>query len=201
MRWGAGIGGLTGRNVPAPTCRVGNPRSMTALEERGIEHGFATLHVGAGTFLPVKALDTGAHRMHAEWYELPAGTAERIGATQAAGGRIVAVGTTVLRTLEAAVDVEGRLRAGPGETRLFITPGYRFKLVDLLLTNFHLPRSTLFMLVAAFAGLDRMQAAYAHAIERDYQFYSYGDACLLERPSEQPRRPGALPELATPRPR
>jgi S-adenosylmethionine:tRNA ribosyltransferase-isomerase len=173
--------------IAAPTAALHfTPRLMAAVEERGVEHAFVTLHVGAGTFLPVKALDTGAHRMHAEWYELPAGTAERIEATRAAGGRIVAVGTTVLRTLEAAVDARGRLRPGSGETRLFITPGYRFKLVDLLLTNFHLPRSTLFMLVAAFAGLDPMKAAYAHAIERGYRFYSYGDACLLERASGRP---------------
>jgi S-adenosylmethionine:tRNA ribosyltransferase-isomerase len=173
--------------IAAPTAALHfTPRLMTALKERGVEHAFVTLHVGAGTFLPVKALDTGAHRMHAEWYELPAGTVERIDAARAAGGRIVAVGTTVLRTLEAAVDVEDRLRPGSGETRLFITPGYRFKLVDLLLTNFHLPRSTLFMLVAAFAGLDRMKAAYAHAIERGYRFYSYGDACLLERAPWRP---------------
>ena len=168
--------------VAAPTAALHfTPHLMAALRARGVEHAFVTLHVGAGTFLPVKVEDTDAHRMQAEWYEVPAGTAERVDATRAAGGRIVAVGTTVLRTLEAAADGKGRLRAGPGETRLFITPGYRFQLVEMLLTNFHLPRSTLFMLVAAFAGLSRMKAAYAHAIERGYRFYSYGDACLLER--------------------
>ena len=179
--------------VAAPTAALHfTPRLMAALEERGIDHAFVTLHVGAGTFLPVKAEDTGAHRMHAEWYEVPAATARRIDAARAAGGRIVAVGTTVLRTLETVADAEGRLRAGRGETRLFITPGYRFRLVDLLLTNFHLPRSTLFMLVAAFAGLARMQAAYAHAIERGYRFYSYGDACLLERAGRSHEREAAV---------
>jgi len=168
--------------VAAPTAALHfTPRLMTALESRGVGHAFVTLHVGAGTFLPVKVADTGAHRMHAEWYEVAAATARRVEVARAAGGRIVAVGTTVLRTLETVADAEGRLRPGLGETRLFITPGYRFKAVDLLLTNFHLPRSTLLMLVAAFAGLDRMRAAYAHAIARGYRFYSYGDACLLER--------------------
>jgi S-adenosylmethionine:tRNA ribosyltransferase-isomerase len=168
--------------IAAPTAALHfTPRLIAALAERGIDHAFVTLHVGAGTFLPVKTEDTGAHRMHAEWYEVPGETARRIAAARAAGGRIVAVGTTVLRTLEAVADAEGRLQAGRGETRLFITPGYRFRLVDLLLTNFHLPRSTLFMLVAAFAGLPRMQAAYAHAIDQGYRFYSYGDACLLAR--------------------
>jgi S-adenosylmethionine:tRNA ribosyltransferase-isomerase len=171
--------------VAAPTAALHfTPRLMAALAARGIDHAFVTLHVGAGTFLPVKVADTSAHRMHAEWYEVPGATAGRVAAARAAGGRIVAVGTTVLRTLETAADAEGRVRAGRGETRLFITPGYRFKAVDLLLTNFHLPRSTLFMLVAAFAGLERMRAAYAHAIERGYRFYSYGDACLLERARE-----------------
>ena len=168
--------------VAAPTAALHfTPRLMAALAERGVEHAFVTLHVGAGTFLPVKALDTGAHRMHAEWYAVPAATAARINAARAAGGRIVAVGTTVLRTLESVAAPDGRVPPATGETRLFITPGYRFQAVDLLLTNFHLPRSTLFMLVAAFAGLPRMQAAYAHAIAHGYRFYSYGDACLLAR--------------------
>jgi S-adenosylmethionine:tRNA ribosyltransferase-isomerase len=173
--------------VAAPTAALHfTPRLMTTLAERGVEHAFVTLHVGAGTFLPVKALDTGAHRMHAEWYAVPAETAARIDAARAAGGRIVAVGTTVLRTLESVADPDGRVPPTVGETRLFITPGYRFRVVDLLLTNFHLPRSTLFMLVAAFAGLPRMQAAYAHAVARGYRFYSYGDACLLERADATP---------------
>jgi S-adenosylmethionine:tRNA ribosyltransferase-isomerase len=167
--------------VAAPTAALHfTAPLMEALAARGIGHAFVTLHVGAGTFLPVKAEHTAEHRMHAEWYEVPRATAERVAATRAAGGRIVAVGTTVLRTLESAAAADGRLAPGAGETRLFITPGHRFKLVDLLLTNFHLPRSTLFMLVAAFAGLERMKAAYAHAIAHGYRFYSYGDACLLE---------------------
>jgi S-adenosylmethionine:tRNA ribosyltransferase-isomerase len=173
--------------VAAPTAALHfTPRLMTAMAARGVEHAFVTLHVGAGTFLPVKALDTGAHRMHAEWYSVPAETAARIDAARAAGGRIVAVGTTVLRTLESVADPDGHARPVVGETRLFITPGYRFRIVDLLLTNFHLPRSTLFMLVAAFAGLPRMQAAYAHAVAHGYRFYSYGDACLLERADATP---------------
>ncbi|HEX2477824.1 MAG TPA: tRNA preQ1(34) S-adenosylmethionine ribosyltransferase-isomerase QueA [Geminicoccaceae bacterium] len=168
--------------VAAPTAALHfTPQLMAALEQRGIQHAFITLHVGAGTFLPVKALDTGAHRMHAEWYAVPATTAARINAARAAGGRIVAVGTTVLRTLESIAAPDGRVPPATGETRLFITPGYRFQAVDLLLTNFHLPRSTLFMLVAAFSRLERMRAAYAHAIAHGYRFYSYGDACLLAR--------------------
>jgi S-adenosylmethionine:tRNA ribosyltransferase-isomerase len=188
--------------VAAPTAALHfTPRLMAALDEQGLDHAFVTLHVGAGTFLPVKVEDTGAHRMHTEWYEVTAAAAERINAARAAGGRIVAVGTTVLRTLESVAGPSGRMRAALGDTRLFITPGYRFKVADLLLTNFHLPRSTLFMLVAAFAGLDRMRAAYAHAIARGYRFYSYGDACLLERPGAvagesghgqlKPRPPGS----------
>jgi S-adenosylmethionine:tRNA ribosyltransferase-isomerase len=168
--------------IAAPTAALHfTPRLMDALAARGIGHVLLTLHVGAGTFLPVKAEDTGAHRMHAEWYELAPEAAERINAARAAGGRIVAVGTTVLRTLETVAQRDGSVRPAAGETCLFITPGYRFQAVDLLLTNLHLPRSTLFMLVAAFAGLARMRAAYAHAIGAGYRFYSYGDACLLER--------------------
>jgi S-adenosylmethionine:tRNA ribosyltransferase-isomerase len=168
--------------VAAPTAALHfTERLMAALARRKIEHTFVTLHVGAGTFLPVRTEDLENHVMHAEWYEVPAATAERIAHTRADGGRVVAVGTTVLRTLESAAGADGALRAGAGETRLFITPGYRFRLVDRLLTNFHLPRSTLFMLTAAFAGLERMRAAYAHAIAQKYRFYSYGDACLLTR--------------------
>jgi S-adenosylmethionine:tRNA ribosyltransferase-isomerase len=170
--------------VAAPTAALHfTPRLMAGLAARGVDHAFVTLHVGAGTFLPVKVADTDAHHMHSEWYEVPTATATRINAIRAAGGRIVAVGTTVLRTLETVAGPEGAIRPSVGETALFITPGYGFRLVDLLLTNFHLPRSTLFMLVAAFAGLERMRAAYAHAIARGYRFYSYGDACLLERTS------------------
>jgi S-adenosylmethionine:tRNA ribosyltransferase-isomerase len=168
--------------VAAPTAALHFTESlMGALAARGIAHAFVTLHVGAGTFLPVKALDTREHRMHAERYRLPDETARQIAATRAAGRRIVAVGTTVLRTLETVAAEHGEVAPMAGETRLFITPGYRFRTVDLLLTNFHLPRSTLFMLVASFAGLERMKAAYAHAMRAGYRFYSYGDAGLLER--------------------
>ncbi|MEZ5932614.1 MAG: tRNA preQ1(34) S-adenosylmethionine ribosyltransferase-isomerase QueA [Alphaproteobacteria bacterium] len=166
--------------VAAPTASLHFTEAlMDRLARRGIEHVFVTLHVGAGTFLPVRGEDTREHRMHAERFDLGAGTVEAIERTRARGGRVIAVGTTVLRTLEASAAADGGLRAQSGETRLFITPGYRFKVVDRLLTNFHLPCSTLFMLVAAFSGLERMKHAYAHAIERRYRFFSYGDACLL----------------------
>jgi len=168
--------------IAAPTAALHfTPRLMTNLAARGIDHAFLTLHVGAGTFLPVKVADARDHVMHAEHFEVSAETAERINDARAAGGRIVAAGTTVLRTLETTAGHAGRVVPSSGETTLFVTPGYRFKAVDLLLTNFHLPRSTLFMLVAAFSGLERMQRAYAHAIAGRYRFYSYGDACLLER--------------------
>jgi S-adenosylmethionine:tRNA ribosyltransferase-isomerase len=166
--------------VAAPTAGLHfTPELLAALDARGISRHFVTLHVGAGTFLPVKADDTAQHRMHAEWGEVAPDTAAALNATRAAGGRIVAVGTTSLRLLEAAAQGDGKIRPFAGETDLFITPGYRFKAVDALMTNFHLPRSTLFMLVAAFSGLDTMRAAYAHAIRAGYRFYSYGDACLL----------------------
>lgn len=169
-------------SVAAPTASLHLTEDLLArLGGRGVRRAFVTLHVGPGTFLPVKALDTREHVMHAEWYELPEATATLIAETRRAGGRVVAVGTTVLRTLETAADEQGNLRPGSGETRLFVTPGYRFRAVDQLLTNFHLPRSTLFMLVCAFAGTARMKAAYAHAVAERYRFYSYGDACLLER--------------------
>ena len=157
---------------------------MHALTARGIALHTVTLHVGAGTFLPVKADDTAGHRMHAEWGSVSAETAAALNAVRRAGGRIVAVGSTSLRLLESASG-RGRRRSAPfpGETALFITPGYRFRAVDVMMTNFHLPRSTLFMLVAAFCGLDVMQRAYAHAIAAGYRFYSYGDACLLFRAS------------------
>ena len=166
--------------VAAPTAGLHfTPRLLAALDAAGVARATVTLHVGAGTFLPVKVADTRDHRMHSEWGMVDAATAARIAAARAAGGRIVAVGTTSLRLLESAADERGRIAPFAGETELFITPGYRFRAVDLLLTNFHLPRSTLFMLVAAFAGLERMRAAYAHAIRERYRFFSYGDACLL----------------------
>lgn len=154
---------------------------MRALGERGVQRAMLTLHVGAGTFLPVRVRDLRFHRMHGEYGVIGPETAALVNETRRAGGRIVAVGSTSLRLLETAADESGRLHRFSGETRLFVTPGCRFKLVDLLLTNFHLPRSTLFVLVAAFSGLDRMRAAYAHAISAGYRFYSYGDCCLLER--------------------
>jgi S-adenosylmethionine:tRNA ribosyltransferase-isomerase len=153
----------------------------TRLRARGVAVHFVTLHVGPGTFLPVKVEDTADHVMHAEWGEVGIDTAEALDAVRRAGGRIVAVGSTALRLIETAAAADGAIRAFSGETALFITPGYRFRAVDVLLSNFHLPRSTLFMLVAAFAGLDTMRRAYAHAIRAGYRFYSYGDGCLLVR--------------------
>ncbi|MFZ5608967.1 MAG: tRNA preQ1(34) S-adenosylmethionine ribosyltransferase-isomerase QueA [Pseudomonadota bacterium] len=168
--------------VAAPTAGLHfTGRLLAALDEAGIERAMATLHVGAGTFLPVKAEDTADHQMHSEWGELSAPIASRLNAVRAAGGRIIAVGTTALRLLESAAREDGTLRSFAGETDIFITPGYRFRAVDGLFTNFHLPRSTLFMLVSAFCGLEVMRAAYAHAIAAGYRFYSYGDACLLLR--------------------
>ncbi len=166
--------------VAAPTAGLHfTPELLDALAARGIGRATLTLHVGAGTFLPVTADRIEEHRMHAEWGEIGVETADALNAARAAGGRIVAVGTTAARLLETAADESGRIHPFRGETDIFITPGYRFRAVDLLLTNFHLPRSTLFMLVAAFSGLARMKAAYAEAIEAGYRFYSYGDACLL----------------------
>lgn len=166
--------------VAAPTAALHfTPDLMAGLQAAGVGHVTLTLHVGAGTFLPVKAEDTTEHRMHAEWGRIDAATAVRINATRAAGGRVIAVGTTSLRLIESAADADGRVHAFDGDTAIFITPGVRVKGVDGLLTNFHLPRSTLFMLVSALMGLERMQAAYAHAIAGGYRFYSYGDASLL----------------------
>ncbi|MBM6596361.1 tRNA preQ1(34) S-adenosylmethionine ribosyltransferase-isomerase QueA [Microvirga pudoricolor] len=168
--------------VAAPTAGLHfTDELLRRLEERGIERRFVTLHVGAGTFLPVKADDTADHRMHAEWGTVSDETAGAINAAKAEGRRIVAVGTTSLRILESAARENGTMAPFAGDTSIFITPGYRFKAVDVLLTNFHLPRSTLFMLVSAFAGLERMRAAYAQAIGQGYRFYSYGDASLLFR--------------------
>ncbi|HEU4987859.1 MAG TPA: tRNA preQ1(34) S-adenosylmethionine ribosyltransferase-isomerase QueA [Rhizobiaceae bacterium] len=171
--------------VAAPTAGLHfTPELMGALEAKGIERHFVTLHVGAGTFLPVKAEDTSGHRMHAEIGYVSANTAEALNAVRERGGRVVSVGTTSLRLLESAADEQGRLTEWSGATDIFITPGYRFRTADVLMTNFHLPRSTLFMLVSAFCGLETMRAAYAHAIENGYRFYSYGDASLLFRASE-----------------
>ncbi len=168
--------------VAAPTAGLHfTPALFEALQARGVMTEHVTLHVGAGTFLPVKAEDTREHRMHAEWGLVPEDVAVRLNAARAAGGRIVAVGTTSLRLLESAVDERGVIRPFSGDTDIFITPGFSFRAVDVLMTNFHLPRSTLFMLVSAFAGLATMKAAYAHAIARRYRFYSYGDASLLFR--------------------
>ena len=166
--------------VAAPTAALHfTPRLLDALDARGVGREMLTLHVGAGTFLPVKAEDTAGHVMHAEWGRIDAATAERLNAARRAGGRLIAVGTTSLRLLESAADDDGTIRPFEGDTAIFITPGYRFKAIDGLVTNFHLPKSTLFMLVSALMGLDVMKAAYAHAIERGYRFYSYGDASLL----------------------
>jgi S-adenosylmethionine:tRNA ribosyltransferase-isomerase len=151
------------------------------LAERGIDRQFVTLHVGAGTFLPVKAEDTQEHRMHAEWGSVSEATAKALNEVRARGGRIVAVGTTSLRLLESAAQEDRTIAPFSSDTAIFITPGYRFRAVDILMTNFHLPRSTLFMLVSAFAGLDTMRSAYDHAIQTGYRFYSYGDASLLFR--------------------
>ncbi len=168
--------------VAAPTAGLHfTPGLLAALEERGIARVAVTLHVGAGTFLPVTAEDPHGHRMHAEWGEITEAGATAIEAARAAGGRVVAVGSTALRLLETAARDDGRVTAFSGETDIFILPGTRFNAVDIMLTNFHLPRSTLFMLVCALAGTARMKRAYAHAISQGYRFYSYGDACLLHR--------------------
>lgn len=169
-------------SVAAPTAGLHfTPDLIAALKDKGVAQTTITLHVGAGTFLPVSVDDTADHKMHSEWGEISHIQAAQINETRAAGGRIVAIGTTSLRLLESAAGEDGMIKPFAAETDIFITPGYRFKAVDLLMTNFHLPRSTLFMLVCAFAGTDAMKAAYAHAIAKEYRFYSYGDACLLER--------------------
>ncbi|TVR82734.1 MAG: tRNA preQ1(34) S-adenosylmethionine ribosyltransferase-isomerase QueA [Rhodospirillales bacterium] len=168
--------------VAAPTAGLHfTPALLAALDARGVHRVRVTLHVGAGTFLPVKTTAVADHAMHREWGEITAAAAEAINAAHAAGGRVVAVGTTSLRLLETAAGADGRLLPFQGDTDLFIVPGFRFRIADMLLTNFHLPRSTLFMLVCAFAGTERMKAAYAHAIKAGYRFYSYGDGCLLRR--------------------
>jgi len=169
-------------SVAAPTAGLHfTPALMEALKARGVSTHALTLHVGAGTFLPVKADDTADHRMHSEWGVVSTDTAAALNAVRAAGGRIVCVGTTSLRLLESATTPEGEILPFQGDTAIFITPGYRFRAVDVLMTNFHLPKSTLFMLVSAFAGLETMKAAYAHAVAGGYRFYSYGDGSLLFR--------------------
>jgi S-adenosylmethionine:tRNA ribosyltransferase-isomerase len=169
-------------SVAAPTAGLHfTPQLFERLAEAGIETAFVTLHVGAGTFLPVKTEEVAEHRMHPEWGEVDAGVAERLNRARADGGRIVCVGTTALRLVESAAGEDGVIRPFAGETAIFITPGYRFRAAEGLMTNFHLPKSTLFMLVSAFAGLDVMREAYRHAIATGYRFYSYGDASLLWR--------------------
>ena len=166
--------------VAAPTAALHfTEQLLSALDERGVLRETLTLHVGAGTFLPVKADDTSDHKMHSEWGRIDEATAARLNSARAAGGRLIAVGTTSLRLIESASDEAGIIHPFEGDTAIFITPGYRFKAVDGLMTNFHLPRSTLFMLVSALMGLDVMKAAYAYAIEQGYRFYSYGDSSLL----------------------
>src|SRR5580692_3221148 len=168
--------------VAAPTAGLHfTPALEAALRERGVGLHRITIHVGAGTFLPVKADDISEHKMHAEWGTISPEVAEALNAARKKGGRLIAVGTTSLRLLESAAAENGKIRPFADETAIFITPGYRFRAVDILLTNFHLPRSTLFMLVSAFSGLETMKRAYAHAIKNGYRFYSYGDACLLFR--------------------
>jgi S-adenosylmethionine:tRNA ribosyltransferase-isomerase len=166
--------------VAAPTAALHfTDRLIEALDRRGVERETLTLHVGAGTFLPVKAENTTDHRMHSEWGKISAAAADRLNAARASGGRLIAVGTTSLRLLESAANEDGMIQPFEGDTAIFITPGYRFRAIDGLMTNFHLPKSTLFMLVSALMGIDVMKTAYAHAIDEDYRFYSYGDSSLL----------------------
>jgi len=169
-------------SVAAPTAGLHfTERLFEALEARGVKRVEVTLHVGAGTFLPVKTEDLSEHQMHAEWYSISEEAARLINDTRSAGGRIIAVGTTSIRTLESAANEDGSVRAEARDTAIFITPGYRFKTIDALMTNFHLPKSTLFMLVSALAGFKEMHAAYEHAIKHGYRFFSYGDSSLLWR--------------------
>ncbi len=167
--------------VAAPTAGLHFDAAMLeALKQRGVTIAHITLHVGAGTFQPVRVADVREHRMHSEWYDVPQATVDAIRTARERGSRVIAVGTTSLRALESAA-ADGDLKAGTGDTRLFITPGYAFKVADRLLTNFHLPKSTLLMLVSAFAGMDNVRRAYRHAIDKRYRFFSYGDAMLIER--------------------
>lgn len=170
--------------VAAPTAGLHfTPELMERLEQKGVSRHFVTLHVGPGTFLPMKVEDTDDHQMHSEWGQVSKETAASLNQVRQAGGKIVCVGTTSLRLIESAAEGNGTIREWRGDTDIFITPGYRFSAVDVLMTNFHLPKSTLFMLVSAFCGLETMQSAYTHAIENQYRFYSYGDASLLFRSS------------------
>ena len=170
--------------VAAPTAGLHFDAAMLdALKQRGVTIAHVTLHVGAGTFQPVRVADLREHQMHSEWYDVPQATADAVNTARAQGSRIMAVGTTSLRALESA-SAGGELKAGTGDTRLFITPGYAFKVVDRLLTNFHLPKSTLLMLVSAFAGVDNVRRAYRHAIDQRYRFFSYGDAMLIEKSTQ-----------------
>jgi S-adenosylmethionine:tRNA ribosyltransferase-isomerase len=172
-------------SVAAPTAGLHfDAPLLERLRAKGIGITHVTLHVGAGTFQPVRVQDLSQHRMHTERYHLPQATADAIAATRQRGGRVIAVGTTSLRTLESAAHLDGTLKAGAGETALFVTPGYHFRVVDLLITNFHLPKSTLLMLVSAFGGMDEIRAAYRHAIDTGYRFFSYGDAMLIHRNHE-----------------
>ncbi|HSI23511.1 MAG TPA: tRNA preQ1(34) S-adenosylmethionine ribosyltransferase-isomerase QueA [Methylophilaceae bacterium] len=167
--------------VAAPTAGLHFDNDvMQALADCGVEKAFVTLHVGAGTFQPVRVEDVTEHKMHSEWYEIPQSTVDSIAQTRQRGGKVVAVGTTAMRALESAA-CQGELAAGGGDTDIFITPGYRFRLVDRLLTNFHLPRTTLLMLVSAFGGMEHIRKAYQHAVQERYRFFSYGDAMLIER--------------------
>ncbi len=173
--------------VAAPTAALHfDALVLDALAQRGVRQASVTLHVGAGTFQPVRGEEIGAHRMHSEWFEVPEATVAAIDAARERGGRVVAVGTTTLRALESAA-LGGALQAGSRDTDIFITPGFAFRVVDVLVTNFHLPRSTLMMLVSAFAGYEHVRTLYAHAIDARYRFFSYGDAMLLERPLRQSR--------------
>ncbi len=172
--------------VAAPTAGLHfTPELISAIEAKGVRIAYVTLHVGAGTFLPIKVSDTKDHKMHAEWGEITEDLARTLNETHKIGGRIIAVGTTSLRILESATDDQGTIHSYSGDTSIFITPGYRFRAIDILMTNFHLPKSTLFMLVSAFAGLDMMQAAYAYAVNQGYRFYSYGDSCLIYRAQQE----------------
>ena len=176
--------------VAAPTAGLHfDDALLVTLARNDVAMAFVTLHVGAGTFAPVETDDIALHRMHAEWFHVPEATAAAIVATRARKGRVLAVGTTSLRALESAATGDGGVRAGEAETRLFVMPGYQFRVVDRLLTNFHLPKSTLLMLVSAFAGLPAIRAAYAHAVRSRYRFFSYGDAMLLERATAPPGSP------------